>query len=129
MNSKNVNVQLFGTDKPARGAVAEMKGFYKNALTMQAKDMDPARVPEEAKRVMDGFFPEQLPVLTELANKGVLCNHWFASLPSSTFPNRVFMIAGKSAGMVHSAATMKIRSSRARCWARCMATIRPSTIP
>ncbi|MHB2016451.1 MAG: alkaline phosphatase family protein [Candidatus Xenobia bacterium] len=103
---ENVNVQLFGTDKPTRGAAADMKGFYKDYLAAQPKEMDPARKPQEARHIMDGFLPEQLPVLSELAQKGVVCDHWFAALPSSTFPNRVFLMCAKSDGMVNSAGSM-----------------------
>jgi phospholipase C len=55
-----------------------------------------AGVPE---RVMHCFTPDQLPVLTTLAQEFALCDQWFSSLPGPTWPNRFFLIAASSGGL------------------------------
>mgnify|MGYP001560294631 FL=1 len=49
--------------------------------------------------VMEGFAPTSLPVMTTLASEFVLFDHFFASLPGPTWPNRLFFMAGTSAGL------------------------------
>jgi phospholipase C len=49
--------------------------------------------------VMRGFGAGQLPVLTSLASEFALCDQWFSSLPGPTWPNRLFVHAGSSAGL------------------------------
>ena len=54
--------------------------------------------PSPAK-IMKCFSPEQVPVLTTLANEFALCDHWFASIPGPTWPNRFFVHAASSGGL------------------------------
>jgi phospholipase C len=49
--------------------------------------------------VLRGFRADQLPVLTRLAGEFALCDHWFSSIPGPTWPNRLFIHAGSSAGL------------------------------
>ena len=51
------------------------------------------------ERVMHCFTPDQLPVLTTLAQEFALCDQWFSSLPGPTWPNRFFLIAASSGGL------------------------------
>ena len=53
---------------------------------------------EAADDIMRCFAPESLPVLATLAEEFAICDGWFASLPGPTWPNRVFVHAGTSAG-------------------------------
>jgi phospholipase C len=55
---------------------------------------------EDAHRIMKCFSPQNLPVLTRLAQQFCVCDHWFSSLPGPTFPNRAFMHAAMSLGRV-----------------------------
>ncbi len=48
--------------------------------------------------IMKCFGPGTLGVLGELAKEFAVCDHWFASVPGGTFPNRDFAIAGTSMG-------------------------------
>lgn len=48
------------------------------------------------------FTPDQLPVLNFLATQFAVCDHWFASMPGPTWPNRFFAVAGTSSGLDHS---------------------------
>lgn len=49
--------------------------------------------------VMDGFSPERLPVFTALAEEFAFFDMFFASMPGPTWPNRLFFLAGTSAGL------------------------------
>jgi len=56
--------------------------------------------PQTAHRIMKCFSPQNLPVLTGLAQQFCVCDNWFSSLPGPTFPNRAFMHAATSLGRV-----------------------------
>ena len=43
----------------------------------------------------------QVPVLTELAKRFVLCDGWWSSMPGPTWPNRLFLHAASSGGLDH----------------------------
>jgi phospholipase C len=49
--------------------------------------------------VMNGFTPDQLPVLHSLAREFAVCDHWFSSMPGPTWPNRFFVHAASSGGL------------------------------
>ena len=51
-------------------------------------------------RIMDCFSKEQLPVLNKLAEEFAICDNWFSSLPGPTTPNRFFLLAGTSSGLI-----------------------------
>jgi phospholipase C len=54
----------------------------------------------ERKEIM-GWYPYQfLPALHFLAYNFVVCDHWFASVPGPTWPNRFFVHSGTSLGHV-----------------------------
>jgi phospholipase C len=53
-----------------------------------------------APRIMKCFAPEALPVLTTLAREFALCDAWFSSVPGPTWPNRLFVHAATSDGLV-----------------------------
>lgn len=54
---------------------------------------------ELGKKIMQCFYPENIPALTTLAREFVLCDHWHASVPGPTWPNRFFAHAATSDGM------------------------------
>ena len=86
-----VNKQLFyGT---AAGAAPAMKGFVQSYYD-QRQDVDHSR------KIMYYFKPEQLPVLTTLAQSFAVFNGWFASIPGPTICNRAFAHYGTSFGSV-----------------------------
>lgn len=47
---------------------------------------------------MAGYGPEQVPVFAFLAQHYAVCANWFCSVGSGTWPNRMFLYAGSSAG-------------------------------
>ncbi len=57
--------------------------------------------PEQRQFVM-GYYPlDFLPALHRLARDFLICDHWFASLPGPTWPNRFFALTGTSSGRVN----------------------------
>ncbi len=51
-----------------------------------------------ASDIMGCFTPEALPVLSALARGYAVCDHWYASAPTETLPNRAFACAATSQG-------------------------------
>ena len=88
----DIQTQIFGS--PAAAAPA-MSGFVKSARNSARSDAD-------AGRVMEFFAPEQLPVISTLAREFAVFNHWHASLPGPTWPNRFFVHAATSGGLTAS---------------------------
>lgn len=105
----DVQVQLFGpaADQPGRWnppvVPAPMSGFVFRTLAAV-----PNLYPEDAARVMSGFAPEQIPVLSALAQQFAICNSWYSSLPGPTWPNRFFVHAATSGGLVRSPSELQV---------------------
>jgi phospholipase C len=98
----NTNYQLFSTDDPVAGQVPTNKGFVLNFkaaiasdLAKHYKDSLPGTDPSE---IMGMYSPEMLPVMSGLAKGFAVCDHWFASAPTQTIPNRSFAAAATSQG-------------------------------
>lgn len=84
--------QLFGGQ--AVTDVAPMNGFVCNALANSGGNL------ELAKAVMECQSPRTVPVLSRLATDFCACTRWFSSIPGPTFPNRYFLHAATSTGLV-----------------------------
>jgi phospholipase C len=69
----------------------DMKGFVRDYYTLRAD-------PNHAAKIMNCFTPETLPILSTLAMEYAVCDRWFASVPGSTIPNRMFVHGASSAG-------------------------------
>ncbi|KAF5749263.1 non-specific phospholipase C4-like [Tripterygium wilfordii] len=86
--------QVFGQPWSADAATANltptMQGFAQNAEKVE-KGL--------AERVMKGFRPESVPVYKELVRNFAVCDRWFASVPASTQPNRLFVHSATSHGL------------------------------
>jgi phospholipase C len=52
--------------------------------------------------------PTQLPVIYQLATTFAICDHWHASIPGPTWPNRFFVHGASSAGWADSPGTTQI---------------------
>jgi phospholipase C len=87
----DVSQQIYGRPEPDFPANGANDGFVANYRRYTGSD-------EAADAIMRCFAPESLPVLTTLAEEFAICDGWFASLPGPTWPNRVFVHAGTSAG-------------------------------
>jgi len=98
----NTNLQLFSTDDPLPSTVPANRGFVINFKAAIASDL--ARhfkdtLPDTAASdIMGMYAPEMLPVLSGLAKGYAVCDHWFASAPTQTMPNRAFAAAATSQG-------------------------------
>lgn len=96
----NVRTQLCGVkgDYPH----INMSGFVADFATVNK---------DNPGEIMQCYAPEQVPVLTTLAHEFAVCDHWFSSLPSSTWPNRFFIHAASSGGLDHSPAGLDVTTS------------------
>lgn len=79
-----------------------MDGFVADYHAAQADKWTAEERLGGAKHIMDGFAPEQVPVFAKLAEEFVVADRWFASVPTSTFPNRAFLQMGTANGQMHS---------------------------
>ncbi len=98
------NSQLFGSEKgPASSATAPTgQGFVNDfayTLSWQSRESGWSIVPGTvASQIMGCFTPQALPVLSALATGYAVCDHWFASVPTETMPNRAFACSATSQG-------------------------------
>jgi phospholipase C len=104
---KATNQQLFSSaTAPADGNAAN-DGFvtsFVRELAKPAHPLDPKLVGAEPSSIMGMYSPETLPVLCGLAKGFAVCDRWFASVPTQTFPNRAFAVAGTSLGYTNNSA-------------------------
>jgi phospholipase C len=97
----NTNSQLFGRGHAPVPPVATNQGFVTNFDATIAWDQRVGRSVEAgttAANIMGIFTPAALPVLSGLARGFAVCDHWFSSVPTQTFPNRAFTCAATSQG-------------------------------
>lgn len=98
----DANEQLTGSKAgPSSATPVAANGFaasYKRELTV-----DHVKNPstEQVSQVMKSFSPDQLPSINALADAFLVCDHWYSEVPGPTQPNRLFMHAATSFGMVH----------------------------
>lgn len=52
-----------------------------------------------SETVMNGFRPDAVPVYKELLREFAVCDRWFAAMPASTQPNRLFVHSATSHGL------------------------------
>jgi phospholipase C len=101
------NEQLFSSaTAPADGKAAN-DGFltsFAGELDNPAFRLDPKLVGAELSSIMGMYSPETLPMLCGLAKGFAVCDRWFASVPTQTFPNRAFAVAGTSLGYIDNSA-------------------------
>jgi phospholipase C len=98
----NTNLQLFSTDDPPPGQVPKNDGFVINFKQSIASDLarhfKDTLAGTQPSEIMGMYAPEMLPVMSGLAKGYAVCDHWFASVPTQTIPNRAFAAAGTSQG-------------------------------
>ncbi|XP_057531527.1 non-specific phospholipase C4-like [Amaranthus tricolor] len=99
---QDIYEQVFGEkwsqESAQKKKAATMQGFVQNANGIQS-GMDEA--------VMNGFKPDLVPVYKELVTQFAVCDRWFASVPASTQPNRLYVHSATSHGLT-SNDTMKL---------------------
>jgi phospholipase C len=97
----NTNMHLFGSGKPPSPAVATNCGFITNfdaAISYDQRSKRTVLPNTAATNIMGIFPPSALPVLSGLAKGFAVCDHWYCSVPTETFPNRAFACAATSQG-------------------------------
>ena len=55
---------------------------------------------DEYAQIMSCYTPEQVPVISTIANGFATFDHWYCEVPSQTFTNRSFYHAASSSGFV-----------------------------
>lgn len=100
----HVTMQLFGSAQDA--GEPGMKGFVRDYYdTLQA--LRRTRTPwtgsaaDQSVQIMRCFAPSTIPLLSELAKKFAVFDHWFCAVPSQTWCNRAFWHAASSWGWVN----------------------------
>jgi phospholipase C len=86
--------QLYGHAPPTPGDVAPMSGFLADYAAAKA----PA---DSAAQIMEGYGPEEAGVINQLARSFAVCDRWFSSMPTETWPNRSFVHTGSSDGLIN----------------------------
>ncbi|KAL5549644.1 hypothetical protein UlMin_004875 [Ulmus minor] len=84
--------QVFGQpwSSDAQNLSPTMEGFAQNAERTQEG---------LSETVMNGFKPEKVEVYKELVTEFGVCDRWFASMPASTQPNRLYVHSATSHGL------------------------------
>ncbi|MBV9742364.1 MAG: phosphoesterase [Acidobacteriia bacterium] len=101
---RNTNSQLFGSiDEPSPIVPAANQGFISNfayTLNWESKEKNEVVPGTTASQIMGMYTPELLPILSGLAKGYAVCDHWYASAPTETLPNRAFVSCATSQGYV-----------------------------
>ena len=85
---------------PPPGAEPTMDGFVTDYISTFTGEIGRQPTYEEYSKIMTGYTPEQVPVLSGVAKGFGVFDHWFCEVPSQTFMNRSFWTAGTSSGLV-----------------------------
>jgi len=101
---KDTNDQLFGhyniaNEYPPEPTNSGFVNNYNRAMLYGTYSFGDK--PTDPREIMTTYTPDQLPVLSALALKYAVCDHWHCSVPSQTLPNRDFIHAATSTGFVN----------------------------
>eukprot|EP00252_Welwitschia_mirabilis_P007117 TRINITY_DN1820_c0_g1_i1.p1 TRINITY_DN1820_c0_g1~~TRINITY_DN1820_c0_g1_i1.p1 ORF type:complete len:527 (+),score=96.67 TRINITY_DN1820_c0_g1_i1:397-1977(+) len=91
--------QIFGSDNTS------VRPPPMNGFAQQAESMEPGM----SRHVMRGFRPDNLSVYTTLASEFAIFDRWFASVPTSTQPNRLYVHSATSHGLCSNVKKLLIR--------------------
>ncbi|KAL9675424.1 hypothetical protein QQ045_003626 [Rhodiola kirilowii] len=96
-----IREQIFGSESTSADP-APMNGFAQQPLAMTGN----ATMSHE---VMNGFNPDMISVYKTLVSEFAVCDRWFASVPASTQPNRLFVHSATSFGATSNVAKLLAR--------------------
>ncbi|XP_028805293.1 non-specific phospholipase C2 [Neltuma alba] len=96
-----IREQIFGSEDTSADP-APMNGFAQQAYSMD-------NTTAMSRNVMNGFVPEMVPVYKALVSEFALFDRWFASVPASTQPNRLYVHSATSAGATSNNSTLLAR--------------------
>jgi phospholipase C len=102
----NTNSQLFGQGSPPTPPIATNTGYVTNfaaAIQWDGENKRTVLPGTVASDIMGVFPPSALPILSGLARGFAVCDHWYSSVPTETFPNRAFACAATSQGHMNDA--------------------------
>jgi phospholipase C len=88
---QDIAVQIFGSTTNTTANPPPMNGFAANAESIQAG---------LSTTIMSAFAPEHIPVHSALVQEFAIVDRWFASVPSSTQPNRLYVHSATSHGLM-----------------------------
>ncbi|KAL2535920.1 Non-specific phospholipase C2 [Forsythia ovata] len=91
-----IREQIFGSNETSTRP-PPMNGF-----AQQANSMDP----NMTRSVMNGFGPDKVAVYKTLVSEFAVFDRWFASVPASTQPNRLYVHSGTSHGATSNVAAL-----------------------
>jgi phospholipase C len=91
---------MYGKDPSdlERKFLAGMTGFAHSAQTgvLKYQSFNLTNI----EQVMSSFHPSKIPIHKTLAENFVVCDKWFSSVPGPTTPNRAFIHAATSGGLI-----------------------------
>ena len=93
---EDVNHQLFGDRSPRDVTRPRNDGFIVSYAGQVGDGGRPLGA--RGREIMGCLDPALLPVTSALARNFVVCDHWFASVPGPTWPNRFFVHAATAGG-------------------------------
>ncbi|KAI4305921.1 hypothetical protein L6164_029247 [Bauhinia variegata] len=93
-----IREQIFGSDDTSANP-APMNGFAQQAYSMD-------NTTNMSQEVMSGFNPDMVPVYKTLVSEFAVFDRWFASVPASTQPNRLYIHSATSAGATSNVAAL-----------------------
>ncbi|ESW18114.1 hypothetical protein PHAVU_006G014100 [Phaseolus vulgaris] len=85
-----IREQIFGSNDTSTYP-PPMNGFAQQAFSMD-------NTSHMSQNVMNGFIPDLVPVYKTLVSEFAVFDRWFASVPASTQPNRLFVHSATSGG-------------------------------
>jgi phospholipase C len=97
----DVTLQVFGAKAP-RGSAANNEGFVTSYRQL---------APDRGAHVMGCFSRNQMRAVTALADEFVVFDHWHASVPGPTWPNRFFAHCATSGGHADSPSDATVAGS------------------
>lgn len=92
-----IREQIFGSEVTDNSKAPPMNGFVQVAHSMS---------PNMTQAVMNGFLPDKVAVYKSLVSEFAVFDRWFASVPSSTQPNRLYVHSGTSHGATSNNSTL-----------------------
>lgn len=86
-----IALQIFGSTTDNTATSPPMSGFAAQAESVQ---------PGLSATIMSAFAPDHLPIHKTLVQEFAVADRWFASVPSSTQPNRQYLHSATSHGLM-----------------------------
>ena len=87
-------------NEPRDDQLPTMDGFLADYISVLTVELGRQPTVDEYSQIMTGYTPEQMPVLSVIAQGFATFDHWFCDVPTCTYPNRSFFHAGSSSGFV-----------------------------